>query len=327
MSESLVETHELTKRYGPLRALDRCSLRIKRGEIHGLLGPNGAGKTTLIRLLMGFLRPSSGRATIAGLDCYHQSVDVHRKVTYVPGEARLFRQLRAREVLRFFAEIRGQGDVSRSFQLAERLKLDTSPRVAFMSTGMRQKLALAITMSARAELMILDEPTTNLDPNVRGDVMRMVVEARDAGQTVLFSSHVLSETEETCDRITIVRAGKLVHTQVMTDLRRQHRIRARLIDCLPEIPASLRAEITLCQVDDNRLTVETPGELSPILGWLACLPIDEVTIEPIGLRAVYDRFHGPASHASGDERATPSGDEASRAAGDTGVVRSREAAD
>lgn len=155
----------------------------------------------------------------------------------------------------------------------------------------------------------------------------MVVEARDAGQTVLCSSHVLSETEETCDRVTIVRDGKLVHTQVMTDLRRQHRIRARLTDTLPEIPASLRQEITLCRVDDNRLTVETPGELSPILGWLSCLPIDEVTIEPIGLRAVYDRFHATDSHASGDARAAPSGGEASRTVGGTGLIHSLEAAD
>ena len=222
----LIVTDELTKRFGAFTALDGCSLAIDRGEVHGLLGPNGAGKTTLIRLLMGFLRPTSGSATIDGLDCHRDSVEVHSRVAYVPGDARLFRQMRGSDVLRFFSEVRGLSTVSRSLELADRLKLDVRRRVAFMSTGMRQKLALAATMSAETELMILDEPTANLDPNVRCEVTALILEAKDAGQTVLFSSHVLSEVEDTSDRVTIVRAGELVHTQQMSELRRQHRIRA-----------------------------------------------------------------------------------------------------
>ena len=177
-------------------------------------------------------------------------------------------------------------------ELADRLKLDIKRFVGFMSTGMRQKLALAVTMSAETELKILDEPTANLDPNVRGEVMQMIREARDAGQTVLFSSHVLPEVEETSDRVTIVRAGELVHTQVMSELRRQHRIRARLLGEFVPVPESLGQEVTTCQVEDGRLLLETPSELSKLLGWLASQPIAEVTVEPIGLRAVYDRFHG-----------------------------------
>ena len=289
---ALVETSGLTKCFGSFTALKDCSLQIDLGEVHGLLGPNGAGKTTLIRLLMGFLKPTSGSARIAGLDCYRESVAVHRRVAYVPGDARLFRQMRGRDVLRFFAEVRGISDARAALETADRLKLDVRRRVAFMSTGMRQKLALAVTMSAPADLMILDEPTANLDPNVRGEVVRMILEARDAGRTILFSSHVLSEIEETCDRVSIVRAGSLVHTQIMADLRRQHRIRARLVGELKPLPRELQQEVTVCPVEENRLLLETPGELSNMLGWLAGLPIDEVTIEPIGLRAVYDRYHG-----------------------------------
>jgi len=292
MTLPLVVTNELTKSYGDFTALDRCSLSIERGEVHGLLGPNGAGKTTLIRLLMGFLAPTSGSATIDGLDCYRQSVEVHKRVAYVPGDARLFRQMRGRDVLKFFAEVRGNSSVERSMELADRLKLDVRRFVGFMSTGMRQKLALAVTMSANTELKFLDEPTANLDPNVRGEVMRMILEAKAAGQTVLFSSHVLSEVEETSDRVTIVRAGELVHTQMMSDLRRQHRIRARLLGELTPLPDSLQHEVTLCKIDGDRLLLETPSELSKLLDWLASLPIAEVTVEPIGLRAVYDRFHG-----------------------------------
>lgn len=288
----LVKTHQLTKRFGTFMALDHCSLSIERGEVHGLLGPNGAGKTTLIRLIMGFLKPTSGSASVDGLDCYRDSVQVHRRVAYVPGDARLFRQMRGSEVLRFFAEVRGQNTLERSMQLANRLRLDVRRRVAYMSTGMRQKLALAVTMSARTDVMILDEPTANLDPNVRGEVIALIQEARKDGQTILFSSHVLSEVEETSDRVTIVRAGELVHTQQMSELRRQHRIRARLIGEWVPLPEKLQAEVTTCRIEDDRLLLETPSELTKLLGWLAELPIDEVAVEPIGLRAVYDRFHG-----------------------------------
>ena len=299
---NIVETLNLTKRFGDLTALDKCSLQIERGEVMGLLGPNGAGKTTLIRLLMGFMRPTSGRATINGFDCYRESVDVHRRVAYVPGDARLFGHMRGKEVLRFFAEIRGESSPARAMELAERLQLDTSRRVAFMSTGMRQKLALAVTMAARVDVLILDEPTANLDPNVRGDIARMICEARDRGQTVLFSSHVLSEVEEVCDRVIIVRQGELVHTQVMADLRRQHRIRARLLGKMIPLPKSLQDAVTRCESVDNRLLVETPSELSSILYWITSQPIEEVTVEPIGLRAVYDRFHAPDQSARGNNR-------------------------
>ena len=292
MPESLVVTQELTKKFGDFTALNGCSMTIQRGEVHGLLGPNGAGKTTLIRLLMGFLRPTSGSAQIDGLDCYRDSVEVHRRVAYVPGDARLFRAMRGKDVLKFFAEVRGLANVDKAMGLADRLKLDVRRFVGFMSTGMRQKLALAVTMSAETSLMILDEPTANLDPNVRGEVMQMILEAKEAGQTVLFSSHVLSEVEDTSDRVTIVRAGELVHTQQMSELRRQHRIRARLLGEMKPLPPELQQEVTLCKVDEDRLLLETPSELTKLLSWLASLPMDEVIVEPIGLRAVYDRFHG-----------------------------------
>ena len=266
-------------------------MTIQRGEVHGLLGPNGAGKTTLIRLLMGYLQPTAGTATFDDLDCHRDCVEVHQRIAYVPAEAKLFRHMRGSDVLKFFADVRRQQTLAKATELAERLKLDIRRRVGFMSTGMRQKLALAVTLSTEADLLILDEPTANLDPNVRGEVLALILEAKRAGQTILFSSHVLPEVEETSDRVTIVRAGKLVHTQQMSELRRQHRIRARLVGEWTSLPESLDPEVTRCLVDDDRLLLETPSELSKLLGWLASLPIDEVTVEPIGLRAVYDRFH------------------------------------
>jgi ABC-2 type transport system ATP-binding protein len=287
----LVQTRQLTKRYGPLTALDACSLEVTGGEVFGLLGPNGAGKTTLLRLLLGYLKPTSGSAVINGLDCHHQSVEVRRVVSYLPGDARLFRQMRGRDVLRFFAEVRSSGDFRTSLQLAERLELDISRRVAMMSTGMRQKLALAATMAANTPLAILDEPTSNLDPTIRGIVLQMVAEARQQGRTIIFSSHVLSEVESVCDRVAFLRAGALVHLQVMSELKRRHRIRAVLKGFMPPPPAPLQREIAIRTEDDGSTIIDTPGELSPLLSWLASVPLEEMTIEPVGLRPLYDQLH------------------------------------
>jgi ABC-2 type transport system ATP-binding protein len=287
----LVETQSLAKRYGPTTALEDCSLGVERGEIFGLLGPNGAGKTTLMRLLLGYLRPTSGTARVDGLDCYHQSVQVRQRVAYLPAEARLFATMRGRDVLGFFADVRPGGDVARSKKLAERLELDLSRRVAFMSTGMKQKLALAATLAAQTPIMILDEPTASLDPSVRYIVAELVREARKDGQTVLFSSHVLSEVEELCDRVVILRAGRVAHVQVMAELRRRHSIKAKLRGALPTPPAHFDGQLTIRAEKAGEVTIETPGELGPLLGWLAALPLEQVRIEPVGLRAIYAQYH------------------------------------
>jgi beta-exotoxin I transport system ATP-binding protein len=286
----IVETDRLTKRYGALTALCDCSLQVGAGEVFGLLGPNGSGKTTLLRLLLGYLRPTAGRARVAGLDCERQSLAVRRQVSYLPAEASLFVSMHGRDVLCFFAQTRG-GDSTRSITLAERLELDLSRKVAYMSTGMKQKLALAITLAADTPIYILDEPTSNLDPTVRATVLALVAEARHAGKTVVFSSHVLPEVEEACDRVVILRAGQVVHTQPMAKLRDQHRIVARLTGPMPPIPESLAGQLAVVAQSNGEAILETPGELAPLLTWLATLPLADMRIEPVGLRSIYERFH------------------------------------
>ncbi len=287
----MIATESLTKRYGSLTALRDCDLQVGSCEIFGLLGPNGSGKTTLLRLLMGFLKPTRGTASIDGLDCYRDSVAVHSRVSYLPGDARLFRRMRGRDVLRFFSRIRPGDSLPRSLELAERLDLDISRRVSTYSTGMRQKLALVTVLAADTPLLILDEPTSSLDPTVRGTLINLVREARAGGRTVVFSSHVLSEVEEACDRVVILRQGKLVYTQVMSELRRCHRIRAHCSEPLPSPPDELRKELTLTTDSNGQVTIETSCELSRLLGWLATLPLAEIQIEPVGLAAVYRRYH------------------------------------
>jgi ABC-2 type transport system ATP-binding protein len=287
----IVRTTQLTKRYGRLTALDRCDLEVRRGEVLGLLGPNGSGKTTLLRLLLGYLRPTSGEARVDGLDCRRQSLEVRRRVAYLPGEMRMFPEMRCRDVLRFFADVRRQPTYERSLQLAERLELDLSRRVSQLSTGMKRKLALAGTLAADTPLLILDEPTSNLDTTVRGEVIALVREAKQNGRTVLFSSHVLSEIEQSCDRVVLLRKGRLVCEQVVADLRRQHRILATLAGPLPAPPPNLDGQLAITSGQNGHVTIETPGELAPLLSWLATLPLAEVQIEPFGLQAIYDRIH------------------------------------
>jgi len=286
-----VQTHSLSKRYSKVTALDDCTLNVNQGEVFGLLGPNGSGKTTLLRLLLGLIRPTAGTATIDGLDCCKQSLDVRRRVAYLPGEVRLFRGMRASQVLDFFAQIRTQQNVAHFHQCADRLNLNLARRVTHMSTGMRQKLGLCATLATNTPLIVLDEPTSHLDPSVRHEVITVIREAQKAGRTIIFSSHVLSEVEEVCDRVVILRQGQLVLTQVMSALKRQHRISARLLGPLTPVPESLNGRLNIRQESDGRVTIETSEELAPLFGWLSTLPLAEVQIQPTGLRAVYEQCH------------------------------------
>lgn len=296
-TDPLVQTDRLSKRYGDFDALTNCTVRVGRGDIFGLLGPNGAGKTTLIRLLLGYLRPTSGRCTVAGVSPTDDGVAVRRQVAYLPGEARLPRHMRGHGVLRFFADIHPGGDLRRSQNVADQLDLDLSRRVAFMSTGMRQKLALAVVMGLQTPLLILDEPTANLDPSVRRVVLDLVREARDQGRTVVFSSHVLSEIEDTCDRVAFLRKGELAHTLQIRDLYQRHRITANQPQASIAIPGELqdRVQVATRLHGERRLVeMDTAGDLASLLPWVNSLGLEQIRIEPLGLWAVYDSIHGGA---------------------------------
>ena len=293
----LVATHGLTKRYGDFTALDDCSLGVPAGETFGLLGPNGAGKTTLLRLLLGFIAPSAGTATVAGHDCARESVAVRAATAYLPGEARLFRRMSGHEVLDFFADLRHGCDRDRATSVARRLDLDCTRQVARMSTGMRQKLALAAVLATEARLVILDEPTANLDPTARAEVLALVRESRADGRTVIFSSHVLSEVEATCDRVAIVRAGRVVFEQPLEQVRRRHRITARLRAPLASLPAPPDGNVAIRDAGEGIMVLDDVAELPPLLGWLATLPLVEIRVEPVGLDTVYDTFHRPGAAA------------------------------
>jgi ABC-type multidrug transport system ATPase subunit len=215
----IIEVERLTKQYGGKRGITDVSFRVEEGEIFGFLGPNGAGKTTTIRLLMALLGADSGTARIAGLDCWQQSLEIKRLIGYVPGEPSLDPNLTGGQILEYFGHLRGGVDQAYLKQLVERLELDPSRKFRQYSTGNKRKIVLIQAFMHRPRLLILDEPTSGLDPLNQQEFDRMITEVRDEGRTVFLSSHILSEVEQTCSRVGIIREGKLVRVGGLAELK------------------------------------------------------------------------------------------------------------
>ena len=231
MTSALVTTEKLTKVFrswslrGPnpsLTALAGCTLQVQPGEIFGLLGPNGAGKTTLLRLLLGFLKPTSGRAHIDQQDCYSQSIEVRHRVSYLPGDVRLFRNMNGHQFLEFMSQLRDNTHMDRSHQLADQLNLDLSRRVSNMSTGMKQKVSIARTIVHDPPVIIFDEPTSGLDVLVARNVLEAVEVLRDQGKCIIYSTHIMSEVEKLCERIAIIHRGAILANGHRTEMVAEH---------------------------------------------------------------------------------------------------------
>ena len=216
---AIIATHDLTKEYGNARGIEGVTLEVAEGEVFGFLGPNGAGKTTMIRLLMALLHPTRGRAAISGLDCWAQATDVKRMVGYLPGEFTFDPSLRGAQIIAYLANLRGGVDRGYTRALIERLDLDPTRRFRDYSRGNKQKVGLVQAFMHRPRLLILDEPTSGLDPLNQQQFHALVDEARRHGQTVFLSSHILPEIEQTCDRVGIIRAGRLIKVDHVATLK------------------------------------------------------------------------------------------------------------
>jgi ABC-2 type transport system ATP-binding protein len=289
----LIVTQGLTKCYKQVVALDNLSLEVDRGEVFGLLGPNGSGKTTTIRVLLGFLRPTSGRATIAGFDSWRNSNDVRHLVSYLPGELRMYGSMTGLGLLRLLSDLRDGVGLDRAVAIAERvMRLNLKRRIRTYSTGMKQKLALSQVFADPVETLILDEPTSALDPSARAIVLGLVQEARAQKQTVIFSGHVLAEVEQVADRVAIMRHGRLMHVE---DMHARRNLRMLLVKfdhgVDPEFPEEL--ELTVRERNGDTTLLEHRGEISALLRWLGSVPIRDIAIGTEDLRSLYDRFHGP----------------------------------
>ena len=217
--DTAIAVDELTKDFGRRRALDRLTLEVPRGEVYGFLGPNGAGKTTTLRILLDLLRPTSGRATVLGLDAQRDALALHRHIAYVPGDVALWPQLTGGQAIDALLALHGGAEPKRRDELVAEFQLDPTVRCRAYSKGNRQKVALVAAFAVEADVLILDEPTSGLDPLMEAVFRRRLVAARDDGRTVLLSSHILGEVESICDRVGIIREGRLVESGTLDELR------------------------------------------------------------------------------------------------------------
>lgn len=264
-----IRTEGLSKRYGQTVALDRLDLEVGEGEVYGYLGPNGAGKTTTIRLLLGLHRPSAGRAELFGVDSWREPVVAHRRVAYVAGEPFLWPGLTSAETFEFLARLHGTVDSAYRDVLVERFQMDTRKKIRALSKGNRQKVQLIAALATRAGLLLLDEPTSGLDPLMEMAFRTCVAEAKERGQTILLSSHILSEVEAVCDRVGILRKGRLVDQGSLEQLRHlgAQTVEVTFAGPAPTLPAlpGVHSE----SAGPNALRFEVHDDIGPLVSALA----------------------------------------------------------
>jgi len=296
---SAIGTYGLSKRYGETVALDSLDLEIAEGEVYGYLGPNGAGKTTTIRLLLGLHRPSAGRAELFGLDAWSEAVRAHRRIAYVAGEPFLWPSLTSAETFELLGRLHGGTDLAYRTALIERFQLDTTKKIRALSKGNRQKVQLVAALATRADLLVLDEPTSGLDPLMEVAFRDCINEAKGRGQTVFLSSHILSEVEAVCDRVGILRSGRLVDQGTLAELRH---LSAQTVEVTFEGPAPELPPLAGVRVDPtgpDALRFEVSGPLQPLLAALAAHPIATMSSREPSLEEIflhhYDAPLGPAA--------------------------------
>ncbi|MFC4395139.1 MULTISPECIES: ABC transporter ATP-binding protein [Micrococcaceae] len=301
---TVVKTANLHKHFGRVRALDGLDLEVQGGEIHGFLGPNGAGKSTTLRILLGLARATSGTATVLGLEPWNQAAELHRRLAYVPGDVRLWPNLSGGETIDLLSRLRGgaaDGDAyrRRKDRLCQVFDFDPGRKGRAYSKGNRQKVALIAALATEAELYLLDEPTSGLDPLMEEVFRRELLAAVDRGATVLLSSHILSEVEVLCHRVSIIRAGKIVDGGTLDSLRHLTRTEVSFaadgVD--PEALARLGAVHDLA-VDAGRVRFSADSDrIAEVLPALGALGVQGLTIVPPSLEELFLRHYGDRSAA------------------------------
>src|SRR5215469_14968026 len=290
-----IEVSGLVKSFGTTRALDGLDLTVADGEVHGFLGPNGSGKSTTIRVLLGLYRADAGSVRLLGGDPWHDATSLHRRLAYVPGDVTLWPNLTGGEVIDLLGRLRGGIDAKRKDELLERFELDPAKKSRDYSKGNRQKVALVAALASGAELLILDEPTSGLDPLMEAAFRESVEDLTRGGTTVLLSSHILSEVEALCDRVTIIRAGRTVDSGALADLRHLTRtsVDAELAGPAPGL-AGL-AGVHGLDVVGNRVRCQVDSSaLDAVLRQLTAAGVKSLVCQPPTLEELFLRHYGPA---------------------------------
>jgi ABC-2 type transport system ATP-binding protein len=294
---SIIATHQLGKTYHlrsrEIVALTDLNINVREGEIFGYLGPNGAGKTTTIRLLLDLIRPTQGSAEVFGLDVRERAVDIHKRIGYLPGELNLWPNQNARRVVRHIAELRGGVDWRYVDQLTERLKLDLTMKFRSYSTGNKRKLGLVLALMNQPELLILDEPTSGLDPLMQQEFNQIMREWRDAGRTVFLSSHMLSEVQAICDRVAVLKDGKLKTVQTMDEFTRRE---FRWVDItFRDVPRTAHLQaiegVSDITVQDHNVRLRMTGPIDPLLKALNDQYIIDFDAEDASLEDVFLAYY------------------------------------
>ncbi|WP_088289133.1 ABC transporter ATP-binding protein [Kineosporia sp. A_224] len=289
-----IRTEALTKRYGSTLALDALDLEVEQGEVFGFLGPNGAGKSTTIALLLGLARATGGHATILGMDVWDDAPRLHRRLAYVPSVADLWPGLTGAETLRLLASVHGSVDEAYRAELLDRFELVPDKKVRALSHGNKQKIPLVAAFSSRADVLLLDEPTTGLDPLMEQVFRACVHEARDRGQTVFLSSHILAEVEAVCDRVAMLRAGRLVECGTLEVLRRYSALRVRVVLAGPVPDLSGVDGVRALRVDGQVVECDVAGSVQPLLTALAGSVVERMTTTEPSLEELFLSRYGEA---------------------------------
>jgi ABC-2 type transport system ATP-binding protein len=302
---SAIETFNLSKTYGATKALVDLDMRVEEGECFGYLGPNGAGKTTTIRLLLALQRPTSGHAEVLGRECQRESVEIHRRIGYLPGDLALYPKMTGQHLIDFFAKARGEHDPALARDLVERFGVVLDRPAKELSTGNRQKIGLVLAFMHRPELLVLDEPTSALDPLMQDEFERLVQETVADGRTVFLSSHELDEVQRLAGRVSIIRSGTLVTTDTVAGLRKSapQRIEARFPRAVDVLLFTQIDGVTVKACDEGHLSLEVSGPIGPVLKVIAEHdPLEVVSrhadLDELFLDFYRDRSQQGAVHAS-----------------------------
>jgi ABC-2 type transport system ATP-binding protein len=299
---AIIEVDHLTKHYGSKRGISDVSFQVEEGEIFGFLGPNGAGKTTTIRLLMALLRADSGTARIAGMDIWDQSVAIKKLVGYLPGELALDPNLTGGQILIYFGNLRGGVDQAYLKQLIARLDLDPSRKFRQYSSGNKRKIGLIQAFMHRPRLLVLDEPTNGLDPLNQQEFGRMVKEVRDDGRTVFLSSHILTEVEQTCSRVGIIREGQLVRVSGVAELKdiKRHEVTITFADAVPTAPFQALEGVESVEAlgDGHTLRLTVLGGQDAVVKAAAQYPVVGLNSQEPSLEDIVLRFYEGDGHAA-----------------------------
>jgi ABC-2 type transport system ATP-binding protein len=292
MSANAIAISGLAKAFGPTRALDGLTLTVATGEVHGFLGPNGAGKTTTLRVLLGLLHADAGQATLLGGDPWRDAVTLHRRLAYVPGDVTLWPNLSGGEVIDLLGRLRGGLDPKRRADLLDRFELDPTKKARTYSKGNRQKVALVAALASEVELLLLDEPTAGLDPLMEATFRQVVREELDSDRTVLLSSHILAEVEALCERVSIIRAGRVVESGTLAELR--HLTRTSVTAELAAPPDGLGglAGVHDLEVDGTRVRCQVDtASLDPLLRRLTAAGVRSLVSQPPTLEELFLRHY------------------------------------